>query len=1098
MSYTIIKTDGNVLTTITDGTLDNTSTPLGLPGRNFPSYGQIVNTNFIRALENFANTAPPANAMVGQLWFDSASEVLHICPTAGETNPANWIPILNRNDVGNLTVDNLTANANVSAQIVNVTDQLNADDIVANNITALVSANLAQSNIGNLSANLVTTANITSGSTSTLGNITGAWTINGAATINAVPNTSLFVTGGNVVISGPSSAGIRTDNYMWANGDPVSFSGTYSNANVQTFLPTFVGNVGAPGSSTTFNGRLLSTGANSTTGTITGAWTLSAGSVINGISNVAGANVTGTVANATAAVTAQSATTAGTVTTGPQPNITSVGTLTALTVSGNAQFTGTTVNLGNIANLRIAGGAAGQVLSTNGSGVLSWQSSAAADTAITVTANAQPNITSVGTLSSLGVSGNLTAGNITTGGVFTGNGAGLTNVPVSSLVGTFPPVTSANTANTANTAITVTANAQPNITSVGTLTSLTVSGTITAGNLTASLGNVTANRIAGTIITSNQPNITTLGTLASLTVSGNVDFSGTVVDIGTVANLRIFGGTSGQVLTSQGGGQVAWQTGISANTAVTVTANAQPNITSVGTLTNLVVTGNITAANITANTRFTGNAAGLTNIPGANVFGTVPESTTAVRASTVTANAQPNITSVGTLTSLSVTGNVTAGNVSATSVSGNGAGISSINASNISTGTVPSARLTGTYNIDISGNANTANTATTAVNATNATNADNAVNASNAVSAQRAITVTANAQPNITSLGTLTSLGVNGNIIASNITANTGSFTGSGSGLTNINASNISTGILPAGRLSGSYTIDINGSATSATTAVSATNAINADNAVNAGNAVVAQRAGTVTTNAQPNITSLGTLTSLSVTGNVTAGNVSATSVSGNGAGISSINASNISTGTLPTGRLSGTYTININGTATSATSATNATNATNADNAVNASNAVSAQRAITVTANAQPNITSVGTLTSLGVTGFTNIQSNAQVTGNLAVFGSITRNASPVVALNDFQLSAGGSGSSTLPNGLTMKWGSFSFSSGASFVTVNFPSAFQNNAFQVFLTLRSNPDTSDESDEYFWVSGISPGQFTVSASGDRSNVTIAYFAIGN
>jgi hypothetical protein len=95
----------------------------------------------------------------------------------------------------------------------------------------------------------------------------------------------------------------------------------------------------------------------------------------------------------------------------------------------------------------------------------------------------------------------------------------------------------------------------------------------------------------------------------------------------------------------------------------TLTTNAQPNITSVGTLTGLDVNGNITAVNITANTGiFTGNAAGLTNIPAGNINGQVAN---ALVAGTVYTNAQPNITSVGTLTSLDVTGNIGAGNVNA-------------------------------------------------------------------------------------------------------------------------------------------------------------------------------------------------------------------------------------------------------------------------------------------------------------------------------------------------------------------------------------------------------------------------------------------------
>ena len=80
-------------------------------------------------------------------------------------------------------------------------------------------------------------------------------------------------------------------------------------------------------------------------------------------------------------VAASSATTAGTVTTAAQPNITSVGTLTSLSVSGNVDFYGANVSLGNISNLHITGGTNGYFLTTDGSGGLSW----AAQTALTAT-----------------------------------------------------------------------------------------------------------------------------------------------------------------------------------------------------------------------------------------------------------------------------------------------------------------------------------------------------------------------------------------------------------------------------------------------------------------------------------------------------------------------------------------------------------------------------------------------------------------------------------------------------------------------------------------------------------------------------------------
>ena len=70
MAYTITKTNGTVLLTLTDGSVD-TSTSLTLIGKNHSSYGQSLNENFVQLLENFANTAGPSAPLAGQLWFDS-------------------------------------------------------------------------------------------------------------------------------------------------------------------------------------------------------------------------------------------------------------------------------------------------------------------------------------------------------------------------------------------------------------------------------------------------------------------------------------------------------------------------------------------------------------------------------------------------------------------------------------------------------------------------------------------------------------------------------------------------------------------------------------------------------------------------------------------------------------------------------------------------------------------------------------------------------------------------------------------------------------------------------------------------------------------
>jgi len=70
------------------------------------------------------------------------------------------------------------------------------------------------------------------------------------------------------------------------------------------------------------------------------------------------------------ALTGVAASSAATVTANAQPNITSVGVLSNLSVSGST-------NLGDIANITITGGSNGQVITTNGSGVLSFKTPAA-------------------------------------------------------------------------------------------------------------------------------------------------------------------------------------------------------------------------------------------------------------------------------------------------------------------------------------------------------------------------------------------------------------------------------------------------------------------------------------------------------------------------------------------------------------------------------------------------------------------------------------------------------------------------------------------------------------------------------------------------
>jgi hypothetical protein len=77
MAYTINRFNGTELVVLEDGTID-TSTSLGLVGRNYVGYGETQNENFVFLLENFANTAPPSRPLKGQTWFNSTTSLLHV------------------------------------------------------------------------------------------------------------------------------------------------------------------------------------------------------------------------------------------------------------------------------------------------------------------------------------------------------------------------------------------------------------------------------------------------------------------------------------------------------------------------------------------------------------------------------------------------------------------------------------------------------------------------------------------------------------------------------------------------------------------------------------------------------------------------------------------------------------------------------------------------------------------------------------------------------------------------------------------------------------------------------------------------------------
>ena len=561
---------------------------------------------------------------------------------------------------------------------------------------------------------------------------------------NAVsPNDGyLYVDSGNLVVGTNTSGKVLKINV----GAPDN-TGAVAQFNLPNTLST---------SATT--GALTVVGGIGATSNITAGGNITAGNITT-VGNITAGNIIGTIIGSVS--NANHATYADNVLLAAQPNITSLGTLTALTVTGN-------VAAGNVSATDVTGTTLGGSLTTA----------------------AQPNITSLGVLSSLSVTGNLGAGNVNTTGVINAGSLG-------GLAGTGVGATGSWGISVTGSASTITTAAQPNITSVGTLTSLAVSGNITAGNVTATTfsGNFVGNFAspgANTQVIFNDGGydnasvgMTFNKTTSLFSVAGNI--------VG--ANLTTAGNVTGAYIIGDGGSLSnitgANVTGVVANAnyaayAGNITIANQPNITGLGTLTALTVTGNVEAGNMYANSGTIGAAALTATSVTATTLG-----------GSLTTAAQPNITSVGSLTSLTVTGNIGAGNVTATTFTGNLVGNVTGNISgNLS---APGANTQVIFNDGGIANATngmtfdkTSNTLTVAGNTSvgNLTTVGNITGAriigdggslsnitganvtgvvANANYAAYAGNITIANQPNITTLGTLTALTVTGNASVGNL-----------------------------------------------------------------------------------------------------------------------------------------------------------------------------------------------------------------------------------------------------------------------------------------------------------------------------------------
>lgn len=339
MAYNINLSKGDLLTVVEDGTADISSASVALVGKNFPGYGEYINENFVHMVENFAGSSAPANQLTGQLWYDTTNSILKVWDSTAWISAGKGTMI---NDVVSTTPHYLTfVNASTGSPDLKVSANKGVVFVPSSGnfglgVATPASKFVINTNISTAVANAAPNTNVTI-------HVHGS---NGQA-----QNTLFDAYGGSVAVgdySVSNAAGIimRRSNGLASAPQTVKINDVIGSVvgqgyNGTTYTTTRVGisyiatenwATGANGTKIEF--RTTQTGATSPSTALT---IQSNGDVVTTgnftSATVTTANVTATIVSAT--------TVSGTLQTAAQPNITSVGTLTTLNVSGATTMGGT-------------------------------------------------------------------------------------------------------------------------------------------------------------------------------------------------------------------------------------------------------------------------------------------------------------------------------------------------------------------------------------------------------------------------------------------------------------------------------------------------------------------------------------------------------------------------------------------------------------------------------------------------------------------------------------------------------------------------------------------------------------------------------------
>ena len=314
MSYTINLTNGTSLIPggLSDGTVDTTHTSLTLIGRDYAGYGQFLNENFVYLLENFASTTGPANPLKGQLWWDSQDNVLKVYSgtswkiSTGATSSSFSSPPGDLSSIGGdlwydqtnsqLKVYSGSAWVTVGPAATPATGDTGATPTLINDTSSSPHVVIQFKISGTIYA-------IFSKDTFN-SNLTGFATIKAGINFISVASPSWVLSNQDVNVT--ASTLVQRDGTGSINVNNINASGTVTAGTI------IASTITSPGGTSSFTGNV--------NGNITGTYGTFTSIQTQGI-------------NASSGYT-------GTMLTASQPNITSLGTLTSLTVNGVTTLTG--------------------------------------------------------------------------------------------------------------------------------------------------------------------------------------------------------------------------------------------------------------------------------------------------------------------------------------------------------------------------------------------------------------------------------------------------------------------------------------------------------------------------------------------------------------------------------------------------------------------------------------------------------------------------------------------------------------------------------------------------------------------------------------